>query len=489
MNSESDKKSNRLTLSRINVNHNKNKGANLYSNSIIYSNSNTEKNLPIWNNILPFISNLKKKHKKVVHFADEPLIFQKNNNKGMIKDKNEFKSFISNRIYNTEENENEKLKIKKRTKIEKLKKLKNFLINCHKKLKTGKYDEFDLKKSNEKEQNNDILLHNNQFIKPILKDNNNKKKVEHQYQINLIDENQVITTKKDKNIEANNINNKKENNQNNQNSLIKDLKNYCNEESNFSFCSLNDEKNTFFEELSISNDIKLEILSSYSNLNQISKGKYISDLYIQKKIKLKLKKYFTEKNNNEYILSLKSLELSSNSKKNKLTNNKKILKKSNEKKSKNKKSSKNKLIEKNSNSNAINLEKKTQLIKSNKMPTYKTDIIEKEIIPSSSIDGKILSNKITSKKDYISQSNNKNITFYTSFKNINEQNSIKTNKSFDHVNDNKNDIHSSFYSKKINKKKSQNDSFNFNINNNYTYNKSEAEIEINENLIILIIKI
>ena len=495
MNSEFDKKAKRLTLSKINVqNHidqlsflkNKIKGGNLYSNSIIYCNSNKEKIASLWNNA-PFISNRKIKQKKVVHFADDPLFFKSGKNEGIIKDKISFKSFKNNNVYSTEENETEKkIKIKKRIQKEKLKKLKNFLINCQKKLKTTN----DLRKSNEKDKNNDILVPNDQCKKSILKDNN--KKAELKYQNNLITENQVVTSKNDKNAETNNIKNNIENIQNNinnhQNSLIKDLKNYCNEELNFSFCSINDDKNTIFEELSISNDIRIEILSSYTNLNQISKGQYISDLYFQKKIKLKLKKYYLiEKYNNEHSLSLKSLKFSSDSEKNRLTKNKKIPKKNKKTKDiKNKKSSKNKLIKNNSNSylNAINLEKKSQLIKSNKLPTNRTDIIEKGIIPSSSIEGKNLTNKITSKKDFINQSNNKNNTFYQSFKD-NNVNSIKTNKSSDNINDNNidniNDNHSSFYSKKIKKKKSQNDSFTFNIKKNkHIYNKSEAEFEINE---------
>ena len=71
--------------------------------------------------------------------------------------------------------------------------------------------------------------------------------------------------------------------------LFKELKNFYNENTSFSFCSNNNKKVFDNKDLSITNS-PLEILSSYDNLNQISKGQYLSDFKFQNIIKTKIKK-------------------------------------------------------------------------------------------------------------------------------------------------------------------------------------------------------
>ena len=74
--------------------------------------------------------------------------------------------------------------------------------------------------------------------------------------------------------------------------LVKDLKEICENESNFSFCSTMEENNLKFEHLSIDKNTNFEISSSYSNLNQLTKGKYIRDIPFQKKLKFVIKNYY-----------------------------------------------------------------------------------------------------------------------------------------------------------------------------------------------------
>ena len=446
MNSEFDKKAKRLSLSKINIQNHKNnlpllknkfKGGYTLSNSIICSNSNKDKIFQLSNNNIPFIQNNKIKGPKLVHFADEIKIFNKNGK--TFNDKNELlKKLSSNELYSDNNEGVKKVKVyHNKTKKEKLKKLKNFLINCKKKLKLNKKE----KKGNLKHKQNENNNNNNN-------NNNNKPDT---YQINLKTDNQL-----NKNVEQNNIKNNNEtisnnyvsNNLNNyEKSLFNDLKNYCNEESNFSFCST-DGNNCNFEHLSISNDINLEILSSYSNLNQISKGKYISNLKIQKKIKNKIRKYFIiENSKNEFSLSLKSLEFFSDSKGS-------IRIKKDKPKNKSKKEVK---INKSSKSHK-------NVIKSKK-PEYEESIKNKAKSQSN--------NKQNFKNDIINHSNKNNKTsFNKSLKNNMEQDSKKVN-----IDSNNNENNFSFT-----KKNSQyDDSFKVDIKKNkQVYSHSEAEFEIDQ---------
>ena len=78
--------------------------------------------------------------------------------------------------------------------------------------------------------------------------------------------------------------------------ILKGLKDICEEETNFSFFSTNKQIRYKNEELSIDNNSNFEIISVYSNLNDISKGKYINDIYLQNKIKLIIHNYYLYKN-------------------------------------------------------------------------------------------------------------------------------------------------------------------------------------------------
>jgi len=78
--------------------------------------------------------------------------------------------------------------------------------------------------------------------------------------------------------------------------LLKNLNDICEQETNFSFCSIGEETNLKFKELSIVKNQDFEIVSSYPNLNEITKGKYHKDINFQKKMKYILKNYYVYKN-------------------------------------------------------------------------------------------------------------------------------------------------------------------------------------------------
>ena len=106
--------------------------------------------------------------------------------------------------------------------------------------------------------------------------------------------------------------------------MFKELKNFYNENTSFSFCSNNNKKVFDNKDLSITNS-PLEILSSYDNLNQISKGQYLSDFKFQNIIKNKIKKkYYDSNSNNNSSLSLNFLEFSSDDEKLNNKNTKKL---------------------------------------------------------------------------------------------------------------------------------------------------------------------
>ena len=469
MNSEFDKKQKRLSLGGIYVQNqkdrlsslkNKYKGGNLYSNSIIYTNKDKLlKLVSLGSNNSPFFPNKKPKNPRVVHFADE--LSNRNKNERFLNDISfHNKNNTSKELYTTEDNDNEKKsKINKnRTKSEKLKKLKNILTKFKNNLKNQKYEEYETKKTFSNQKSNEIGVSNFQRKKGILKDNKSNDQLRYDIKYRLIE----------------NSNNKLINIQKNNNkcddSLIQDLKNICNEETNFSFCSIKDEKNFNLEDLSISNDINLEIVSSYENLNKISKGKYIYDYFIQNKIKVKIKKYYNiEKSINEDSLSLNSLYLSSDSKENNKLNKRKSsnLKKTN-KKNKSKKSSKKKLIKKNYIS---------QKVVGNQKEVVKINKKEKKCYDSE------IKSKIKAKKSNKSKENqiSNNITFKNdTSQNLSPQNSIKVNLSSNNIDFNNN---SSNFSKKNTKNIFQDESFDIDIKENkHVYNINEAEYEINKNI-------
>ena len=419
MNSEIDKKEQGLSIGRIFVQNQKEKiskfKGNKYSNSIIYSPINKNKMLQWINNSTKSSNNpfLGLKNQKSVKFADDYSISKSS------KNENNFslsKKMCESEGYMTDDYEsNKKANLKTNNiKGDKLKKLKNFLITFKKKLKI-------------REENNSFRIKDKNLYYPskkgILKNANKKL-------LNLETNKKISGASYRNNLDE---------------SLIQDLKDLCNEEdSNFSFCSIN--KNNFKDEnLSISNDINIEILSSYNNLNQISKGKYIYDIPFQDKLNLKIKNHYSNKRPNiENSLSLNSLSISSDSeklKRKRLSRTRENKIKSNKKKSN--KTSKNFIFSINNNS--------------------------KNRLTSSKINQSTFKNEVIGLKNY-----QNNFTFYPhSFENISEQNSIKVN-----VSENDNDNNDENVSPK---KKSKNDSLNINIKKNkYIINQNETEYEINK---------
>ena len=199
----------------------------------------------------------------------------------------------------------------RRIRNEKMKKLKFFLIECKKffinsKL-VNKMSSFRSNKSNNIEKSN-IYVPKFSFKKSCL-----KKKAspidEIKYQINIIKDNTKnhlscknvefdLGFKRDKNLYINKINNTNNKYKNNED-IIQDLKDICEDETNFSFCSTNVENIYNSHQLSIERRCNFEICSSYSNINHITKGRYIKDINFQKRLKLILKKYFLYNSNNK----------------------------------------------------------------------------------------------------------------------------------------------------------------------------------------------
>lgn len=162
-------------------------------------------------------------------------------------------------------------------------------------------------------------------------------------------------------------------------------------------------------ELSESKNIEIKILSSYANLNEITEGKYLDDIFLQNEIKTKLKKHYMI-NNNDDSLSLKSIDFSSpvddkaiqklhlrhNLKKSngepKISTNIEISPKHNKKKS-NKTMSKKLKAKFSSNSSKIHKmlevgEENKKKITSSNNPAYDTDIKNQKFEISSSIENK-----------------------------------------------------------------------------------------------------
>ena len=221
-----------------------------------------------------------RRHKRVIHFSNDA-----SNKK--LPEKNNVKNNLGEIDGNTKTN-------KFINKKEKLKLLKRILKNIQTKLKSKKDKDIKYKILKRK----DFIYKGNlkQNIKrnsSTYKDNNNTNQI------------------KNKNRSTINLNIVHENlkNNNDDDSLFKELKDFYNEETSFSFCSNNKEK--VFDNLSITKNLPLKILSSYDNLNQISKGQYLSDFKFQNIIKNKIKKNYCDSNSdNEFSLSLKSIDFS-----------------------------------------------------------------------------------------------------------------------------------------------------------------------------------
>jgi hypothetical protein len=259
---------------------------NIFENkhSFINFNINHQKNIGKTTNIFGLNEDINKKAK-----SDE--LFKNLLN----KQKDKTKLFIKDNNYK---------------KNEKIKKLKNFLLNLkHKLLRRKIKNDYNYNKSKSNKRNS--LINFNKII-------------DHKYSNskNL----NINTAASTKDLFSINLMNNSANKSINNDSLIKDLYNYYNEENNFSFFSINQEKKFKNNNLAISNNISIHILSSYTNLNKISKGKYINDKKFQKEIKNRFKKKYSSDGSSDYSLSLNlssDLEFGSNSNKNKSNKSKK----------------------------------------------------------------------------------------------------------------------------------------------------------------------
>ena len=493
MNNEFDKKQKRLSLGVIIVQKDKKnfkKKFFKHSNSIIYNNLNKKDILRLNSNH----SSNKRLKQKIVRFADHSISNINNQKDNLYQESSLLVKKESTDIYNSNKTDENSLRDKKEIKKNKLKKLKSLLITLQKKLKIKQYNESEynltksyypikkgcLKKiSDEKELKLKGLLQSQQFHNSKTIDTNNFKfnKIE-----NSIKENTTQNTSK---INAND-------------SLIKELETFCEKEVNFSFCSINEDKCFNLDELEISKGGNLEILSCYANLNQISCGKYISDLRIQKQMKNFFKKYFDIESSKD-SLSLKSISFTSDEDKNgieKKFKNKLDMKKGKPQKvseiymsvvedeivKKKRKKSKRKIENKKSNKNykkGVKTYKAPNRSKNEKENTFGSPIEKKNIRNCSS-----MKTKASKKKNC--ENSNKN-TLYSVYKKDEKENNEKNNS----VKVNKNENVSSSISKKNKlRKSSKKNSINSSIKPfDHDYNKNEEEFEIdkayNKNTVII----
>ena len=513
MNSDNiDKKRNRLSLGVISAHKDnkilKKKIKGKHFNSIICNSISKEKILKLVESL--GVSSSKRSKPKVVHFADDVKLNKNSKNDNLLKEKPlMMKKLSSSEIYTTLEDDGDKssLKIKNRSKQFKLKRLKNLLINFKKKLKIIKYNisEYHSKESVSKKNS----IESSFSKKGITKHGK-------PYKINIIKENQrhplsnckTINAESDSNIHNQRIENYINDCYSNRNSLgktnlddsfIKDLKNFCEEETDFSFCSIKDEKSFNLNELSETKNIEIKILSSYTNLNEITEGKYIEDIALQNEIKLNLKKYYMI-NNKDDSLSLKSNDFSSpvddkaiqklhfnhnikkiNNKRN-ISTNIEILPKNRKKKSHKAMSKKLRAKFSSKSSKPHNLtelgKQNNKKISSKNNPTYETDIKNKDLEITSSIENKSSFKRKAKNNDMNISSNKKNTSLFPTFKKsnrTNEQNNINI-----HSTDNKS---LSFNQNNINRQKLKNESLSISFKDNkQIYDFNEVEFEINKSL-------
>ena len=490
MNNEFDKKQKRLSLGVIVVQKDK-KNINLknkrffkQSNSIIYTNNFNKKNILRLNSggRQPSSKRIKQ---KIVRFADHSSIHNNNSQKdNLFQDSSLIVKNESTEIYNSNRTDENSLRDKKEIKKNKLKKLKSLLITLQKNLKIKQYNEsecmptksnFPLKKG---------------CFKRISDPKNFKAKESlqsHPFQICRTIDN-FKSNKKENSINENTTRNTSKNNVNN--SLIKELENFCDKEVNFSFCSINEEKNFNLDELEVSKGGNLEILSSYANLNQLSGGKYISELRLQNQMKNFFKKFFNIESSNE-SLSLKSISFTSDDEKNEVDKNLKkklnIKKKTpkiseiymsvNEedivKKKRKKAKRKTEKTDKKSNKNfkkGLKTYKMPDRLKNEKDKGFESQIEKKNIRNCSSMKTKVSKKKVDT-------NSNKN-TLYSAYKKGEKENNEKNNS----VRVNKSENVSDSSSKKDkNKAISKKNSFNSSIKQfEHAYNKKEEEFEMDK---------
>ena len=260
---------------------------------------------------------------KTVHFSEKNL----NNLKNVQKRRGTkfIKSLSDLKKKNIEEQKKQNLK------KEKLKNLKLFLIESKKYFMNNKAQKKAVSFRGEKKENQLFSILKNKTKKSCVTKNkyknsekNEDSKEEYKLNLNSIkaddddnDNNNNINipiipiniNKNKEDIESKSVREEKNINLNlvNKNfpdteKLLKNLENICEEETDFSFCSNVNEEHSFrVNELSIDRNANFEILSSYSNLNKITKGKYMKDTNLQKQLKILLKKFYKYKNKNKRI--------------------------------------------------------------------------------------------------------------------------------------------------------------------------------------------
>ena len=299
LNYEYDKKCKKINLGaiRVNLKSKKNKNFELRKNST-YA---TKKDARLMVN--PF-SKVNSSQKSINILDNSSKKINNKNDLGKENNKisNNFLKINNFDIFKSSKNEDKKELLPKEKK-DKLKRLREFLIDCKRYFtNTNIIKESSLSDNNLKETKNNIRS-KLPIKKSCLKKKTPRPNTINNYKIKILKEKDTTNTPSHKTVEFN-LNNEKPVNSNiidksiKEEQILKDLKEICEESTNFSFF-LTQENHSNVGDLSISKCSTFEILSSYPNLNKISKGKYIDDLPLQKKLKIILKKYYKEFHENE----------------------------------------------------------------------------------------------------------------------------------------------------------------------------------------------
>ena len=208
------------------------------------------------------------------------------NNKNIVNNVSNFQANLKLIKYNNEKKNEEKK--------EKLKNLKLFLIEYKKSLMNNE-NQKEEKSYRSNNENNNLSIPKVPIKKSCLK----KRSPETTKYNKLIIKSNKSIKSLNKNV-AFDLGSNKEDNSNNKNNinekLLKNLNDICEKETNFSFCSMEEKNNSKFKELSVFKNSDFAIISSYPNLNEITKGKYHKDINFQKKLKYILKNYYKYKN-------------------------------------------------------------------------------------------------------------------------------------------------------------------------------------------------
>ena len=457
---------------------------------------------------IPLIQN-KKFESKLSSISNQKSINYENMSDLSILNKESKKSM---NLYNKDEKyevyENSGKVYKKKSNKQKLKNLKYFLIQCKNFFEKDNYPNLNL--INDEKENKDNTIKKKQksdakYINNQINTDSNKQDID-------FIKNKILKCELNSNNEKNLI--KFENYE----QILKGLKDVCEEETNFSFCSTNKQIIYKNEELSINKNSNFEILSTYPNLNHISKGKYINDTYLQNKIKLIIQNYYYrkyKKTKHNDILSPETIAYSTGCKKrnhnneseryeNKSKHNKQRSKPPGEKSSKYKikgKKLQNNILNEQINTNETKEDKKTvELMKENSINQRKRKISinsfninydkeEKDLKNSSNLNGiqeneTINTNSIKANRSIISSLSNKssnikrNNSFIHSFK---RNANVYNNREIEFIIDkdiNKNRINHNIY---INNNHFINTSFNMYKNRGEKYYKNNESFYDNKN--------